>query len=289
VPESWDLTDITCDDPDSQSPSFGDPKARTVTFGIDPEEVVTCTFKVGKGRATIAVITEPADATQGFFVGIDPLPGELASVTRYVTSRSPWMSKRRPGTHTARLQIDGDSRWKLTEVDCDDFFSENSSEGDIAARTATLAIDPGEHVTCIFRLQDPTIPKAGRWTVREVGNKVRCKFPFKLEKSDPETGRLRVLDGGERISGSGFTAGQSGRVILGRRAGSTEVGHYRGNKGNAKIEWQVFSPEYMQGTNTVKIRRRGANLHAHARLRHATRGRPGALGTLVDCGHHQSP
>jgi hypothetical protein len=38
------LTDITCDDDDSATPSTGDVTARTATFQVDPGEIVTCFF-----------------------------------------------------------------------------------------------------------------------------------------------------------------------------------------------------------------------------------------------------
>ena len=41
---AFDLTDISCSDGGSATPSTGNPATRTATFRLDPGETVTCTF-----------------------------------------------------------------------------------------------------------------------------------------------------------------------------------------------------------------------------------------------------
>ena len=43
-PGGFNLTDISCDDAASGTPSTGNTVTRTVTFNLDPDETVTCTF-----------------------------------------------------------------------------------------------------------------------------------------------------------------------------------------------------------------------------------------------------
>ena len=93
--------------------------------------------------------------------------------------------------------------------------------------------------------------------MKEVSNSAKCKFPFTPEKTDPQIGRLRVGEGGRRISGTGFSPGQNGRLVLTKRGDDPQVGHYRGRKRGAKIDWRVFSPSFMQGKTTLKLTRGG--------------------------------
>jgi plastocyanin len=53
-----------------------------------------------------------------------------------------------PGTYTATETVP--AGWDLAAIDCDDGQTGTPSSGDVAARTATFRVDPGETVTCTF-------------------------------------------------------------------------------------------------------------------------------------------
>jgi uncharacterized repeat protein (TIGR01451 family) len=53
------------------------------------------------------------------------------------------------GTYTVIENLDGRPFWDLISIECDD----DDSSGDLATKTATYEVDPGEDVTCVFTNQ----------------------------------------------------------------------------------------------------------------------------------------
>ena len=128
---------------------MGDVKARTATVGIDPEEEVTCTFTMSRGKGTIVLVTEPFDDDVSHSFNF-PLPPDIgAGWNRSVRSGGSWTSERRPGSYIVSMTTDVERPWELKEIECDDGGSDTPSLGDMQARTATFGLDPGEHVPTV--------------------------------------------------------------------------------------------------------------------------------------------
>jgi hypothetical protein len=95
----------------------------------------------------------------GFTVDDDPNDGSAPNqLTRTLEA----------GTYTAtEAAVTG---WIVTAVTCDD----PNSSGNVATRTATIDLDPGETVTCTFRNEpDPTVPRGTLVIVKDA-------VPFQL-------------------------------------------------------------------------------------------------------------
>lgn len=134
VPAGWDLKAIACGDSDSS----GAVGSATATFRVAPNETVTCTFTNTK-RGTIVVekLTIPDGAPGGFsFTG--DAAGTLSDNGRII------VQDLRPGRYSSTEATASD--WALTGIGC----SDTNSSGDLATRTATFDLDPGETVTCTF-------------------------------------------------------------------------------------------------------------------------------------------
>ncbi len=136
-------------------------------------------------------------------------------------------------------------------------------------------LDPGEHVTCTFRLQDRSIPKAGRWKVTEVSNSQDCS-PVKLKKSRPETATLKVRDRGRRLIGTGIDVAQGKRLVLDKIGEGSYRGVVMGREGAGRarttIRWQVQTDEFVKATTTVRLRTRGVSCSITRNLEMRYRG-----------------
>jgi uncharacterized repeat protein (TIGR01451 family) len=138
VPAGWDLTSIVCDDEDST----GDITTRTATFQLQPGERVICVFtNTQRGTIIVEKQTNPPGASQAFsFTGT--ASGSIADNGRITVSDLV------PGTYTSTETVP--AGWVLASIACDDGTSLTPSSGDVASRTATFRLDPGETVVCIF-------------------------------------------------------------------------------------------------------------------------------------------
>ena len=136
----WDLTGLTCNDANGTT-SLG---TRTASITLDPGENVTCSFTNTK-RGTIIVEkqTNPNGAP-GNFTFTGTAAGTIAdngiiTVTNLV-----------PGTYTSTEADPSASLFALTSIVCNDGSSASPSTGNLATRTATFRLDPGETVRCVF-------------------------------------------------------------------------------------------------------------------------------------------
>lgn len=102
VPTGWDLTNITCVDPDGQS-GIGTSNPRLVTIDLDAGENITCTFTNTKhGIFRVSKVTEPSsDTTTQFSVTAAGNGTIYGSATQNVTGGSYIDFDVAPGTYSA--------------------------------------------------------------------------------------------------------------------------------------------------------------------------------------------
>jgi hypothetical protein len=143
LPAGWELTGITCVDPDGGS-TFN-LATFTASIDVDAGEHVTCTFlntrNTAQGSVTIAKQTVPEDAGGQMFafaggLGAFPLTG----------GQSNTIPNLEPGTYAVTETLP--AGWELTQITCVD--PDGGSTFDLAGSTASIDVDAGEHVTCTF-------------------------------------------------------------------------------------------------------------------------------------------
>ena len=135
VPAGWDLTSIACGDENSS----GDPATGSATFNLEAGETVVCTFTNTK-RGTVVVEKQTVpDGTPGSFIFTGAAPGTIGDGGRLTSGGL------LPGTYSAQ-EADPGPGFELESIACDD---ENSG-GEEASRTATIRLEPGETVKCVF-------------------------------------------------------------------------------------------------------------------------------------------
>jgi hypothetical protein len=136
----WDLTGLTCNDANGSV----NPMTRAASIALDPGENVTCTFTNTK-RGTIIVEkqTNP-NAAPGLFTFTGTAAGTIADNGTITVSNLV------PGTYTSTEADPSVILFALTSIVCNDGSSANPSTGNLATRTATFKLDPGETVRCVF-------------------------------------------------------------------------------------------------------------------------------------------
>ena len=139
------LTGIFCDD-GVERPNTGDRAARTATVKIEPAKTVTCTFTNTStslpGSIMVKEETLP-DGAAGSFTFTGAVSGTLADGDFASVNGLP------AGTYTV-TETDPGPGFELLAITCDDGDSLTPSAGNVAARTATIRLDPGEGLTCTF-------------------------------------------------------------------------------------------------------------------------------------------
>jgi len=131
----WDLTDITCSDPTSNS--SGVIGTGVSTFVVAPGETVRCVYtNTQKGRIEIEKQTLPdgSNATFGFTGDITATLGDGDSEGANVV----------PGTY--HVTESAKAGWDLTSIVCND----GDSSGVIGTGVATFKVAPGETVRCVY-------------------------------------------------------------------------------------------------------------------------------------------
>lgn len=139
VPAGWDLTALTCNDPDGGTTvNLG---TATAAIDLDDQEVVTCTFEnTQRGSVTIAKAIQPTDAAQAF-----DFTGDFGAFT-VTGGASTTFDDLVPGSYDVTETVP--SGWELVQIDCVD--PDGGSDFDLGASTATVDLDAGESVTCTF-------------------------------------------------------------------------------------------------------------------------------------------
>ncbi|HET6594988.1 MAG TPA: hypothetical protein VFG81_05165 [Anaerolineales bacterium] len=136
----WDLTSLTCNDANGTT----NPGTRTANIALDPGENAICTFTNTK-RGTIIVEkqTNPNGAP-GNFTFTGTVAGTIADNGTITVANLV------PGTYTSTEANPSVTLFALTSIVCNDGGSANPSTGNLATRTATFKLDPGETVRCVF-------------------------------------------------------------------------------------------------------------------------------------------
>jgi uncharacterized repeat protein (TIGR01451 family) len=142
----WSLSSITCTDSNtSGQASTGDLASKTATFRVSANETVRCVFTnsepPAQGRIVVTKQTQPNGSNEAFgFAGA--LSGSLSD-GESLSAEVP------AGTYeVAEHAEDG---WELTNISCTDSVdSANLSTTNLNERTATMRVDAGETVSCVF-------------------------------------------------------------------------------------------------------------------------------------------
>ena len=137
----WTLDDIDCVDPTNDS--SGDEPNRRANIELADGETVTCTFSNSLDTGTIIIekVASPADDTSFTFtedissLGFTLMDPSDDSIT---------FSDVTTGSYT--VTEDAAPDWTLDSIVCDDA----NSTGDTGTRTASIALEDGETVTCTF-------------------------------------------------------------------------------------------------------------------------------------------
>ena len=140
LPGGWVLADVQCSD------GRGEAQPDGVALALGVNDSATCTFRnVQRGTLILEKQTSTnGDPTRFTFSG-DGLDGAqtLADNGELTVDNLP------PAAYTIS-EADPAPGYFLTEIACDDGASATPSAVDVAARSATFQIDPGETVRCVF-------------------------------------------------------------------------------------------------------------------------------------------
>ena len=129
VPGGWDLASATCSD-----------GSNPASIGLSPGEEITCTFNdVKRGEIRVDKVTNPAGSMQSFAFALTGGPDSL-NVPFSLTDGSPLFTSGaiKPGAYSVAETVP--QGWTMDLSDC----SDGSSAG-------SIALEPGETVTCTFR------------------------------------------------------------------------------------------------------------------------------------------
>jgi hypothetical protein len=139
VPAGWDLTGLTCSDPDSGTTV--DLGTATATIDLDDGEVVTCTFiDVQRGSITIAKTALGSGSPPSF-----EFTGDFGAFS-LADGASTTFDDLVPGSYVVTETVP--AGWMLAELSCDD--PDGGSGLSIATATVTVDLDAGENITCTF-------------------------------------------------------------------------------------------------------------------------------------------
>ena len=140
----WDLTNLVISDPDSGSSV--DLATRTATLDVDPGEVLTVTFtNTKRGSITVvkdAVPNDPQDFSFAGGLGVFSLDDDSDPTL----ANNQLFASLVPGTYVVSEAALGG--WDLTSLVVSD--PDAGSSVDLATRTATIDLDPGESITVTF-------------------------------------------------------------------------------------------------------------------------------------------
>jgi len=138
----WDLTDITCSDPTSNS--SGVVGTGVATFVVAPGETVRCVYtNTQRGTIIVKKVTDPSPNTTDTFAFTGDASGSIKD------GQTIEVSNLKPGTYTS-TETDPTPKFVLTNISCDDGSSATPSTVNLGMLKATFKLDPGETVTCTF-------------------------------------------------------------------------------------------------------------------------------------------
>ncbi len=169
----FDLTGLTCNDGASMTPSTT--AASTATIQVDPGETVRCTFtNTKRGQIEIEKQTVPnGDPTPFSFTATD-LPGTANDTFSLSDNGVKTIADVLPGEYD--VSEDAAAGFDLTGLTCNDGASATPST--TAGRIATVNLDPGETVRCVFtntKQAPPTTTPVVPPAVAPKKKKKKCK------------------------------------------------------------------------------------------------------------------
>ena len=156
--DGWDLTDISCSDPDGgTSVNLAN---RSVTFDLDGGETIDCTFTnqagaLTTGNVTVSLDTVPDSGVDVSFAGglgsfaldDDGNPDNgLTNATQFTAIDA--------GTYVETVSVP--SGWLLTDLYCID--ADDGTTSDLATGTLTIDLDAGQSIDCFGRVEPAPIP-----------------------------------------------------------------------------------------------------------------------------------
>jgi predicted outer membrane repeat protein len=144
-----------------------------------------------QANGTIVIAKQTAPANQGDF----DFTHDITTTTTFTLAggQSETFLNVAPGTYTVTEAIE--PAWRLVDLRCDDGNSPRPSSGSTITRTATIAVEPGETVTCTFTnseddiiiVQKRTLPAGGTGFDFTVGGALTGAFTL-------DDGQFEVLD-----------------------------------------------------------------------------------------------
>jgi uncharacterized repeat protein (TIGR01451 family) len=139
----WDLTGLTCTDPSGgTSTSMTNRKA---TISLAAGETVTCTFtNTKRGKITIIKDALPNDAQDFAFTSVSLGNFSLDDDSNATLTNTKTVTNLVPGAYS--VTEGAVAGWDLTGLTCNDA----NGNTNLGTRTANIALDPGEEVTCTF-------------------------------------------------------------------------------------------------------------------------------------------
>ena len=153
TPTGYELTGIECVDSATGQIVQGDVDKRSVELNLVEGERVHCTFTNTKPPGTVIIrkATAPGGGTGFAFIG------DLG--TFFLDDGGIQTSNVAPGSYSVTEADPSSSGYELSGLTCvDSDATGQPSAGDVASRTATINVDPGETVTCTFtNSEDDTI------------------------------------------------------------------------------------------------------------------------------------
>lgn len=197
----WSLTGLSCVDPDDGSSV--DVANLTATIDLDAGETVACTYTNSQLGTIIVVKDSQPDGAQDFaFSGSGPAGFDFGGGFSLdddldgTLPNSETFSDLLPGSYSVMEALV--SGWDLTDLECVE--ATPGSTVNLATRTASIVLDPGETVTCTFTntQQNPelTLVKSivSGGTYASVGDVVSYEFVLTNSGNVALTGPFTVDD-----------------------------------------------------------------------------------------------
>ena len=185
--DGYELSSLSCDDEGSAEPSTTSVEDRRATVRVETDETVTCVFTNRKRVGTLVIekqVVPDGDPARFDFTAQGISFFGLGDGDRYETEVA-------PGTYeVTEAATDG---FDLSSLNCDDGASAQPSTTSLGDRRATVELETGETVTCVF-----TSRKRGRVVVRkEVSPGSPTQGPFGFTGAVP-FGAFELSAGAER-------------------------------------------------------------------------------------------
>ena len=147
VPAGWDLTNLSCSDPNEPSAEKTTTSGVQASIYIDDGETVTCTYtNTKRGDLKLVKNTVGGDAEFSFTHGISGLSAALTTVSGTADDTS---DKLVPGAGYA-VSEDGEAGWDLTSASCKLADGTTSTGTVLSGAITAITVEPGKTTTCTF-------------------------------------------------------------------------------------------------------------------------------------------